>query len=113
MNLDKFILNDKRKAIRFDVRINCVLILNEEEIDGVIENISESGALIKIKKSIPNCNSIKIFFSFGEKEFALFCKLIKKENYFLTIKFIYEHNDDNKKKLSNILRIIDLGENFE
>lgn len=113
MNLDKFIQNDKRKAIRIDVKINCVLIFNEEEITGFINNISESGALIKTKTNIPNFNTLKIFFVFGEKEFALFCKVVKKENYFLTVKFVYDHNDDNRKKINNVLRIIDLGENFE
>lgn len=113
MNLNKFIHNDKRKTIRFDVKINCILILNEEEVHGVIENISNDGALIKIKENIYNEKDIKIFFIFGEKQFSFFCKVIKKENFFLSVKFIYDYDDDNRKKLNNILRIIDLGENFE
>lgn len=112
MNINKIIKNDKRKSIRFDVDISCLVYFFQEEIEGSIKNISTDGALILLKKQIEEKENIKLFFALGEEKFILKSKIINKEDLLLKIKFVYDFNENSKEKIAKILRIIDLGEDI-
>lgn len=110
MNLKKFIKNDKRENIRFDINISCIIEDNDIQYNCNIVNISSTGAKIILKEKIDN-KKVKIIFSFGEIDFNFFVEIIRSEIDMISVSFLCDKL--NKKNIKNVLRLIDIGDDIK